>query len=94
MMQELRRAVLVFVLHLAVVNSGTLQESLQLLVHNLNLPWALALQQADDCDREWQPSGLAVAVQDDIVTYIDKVRFRCITLLCHTPSHQVGGRVP
>ena len=89
-MQELRRAVLVFVLHLAVVNSSTLQESLQLLVHNLNLPWVLALQQADDCDQEWQPSELAVAVQDDLVTYIDKVRCRRIIFLCHTSSHQAG----
>jgi len=72
--QELRKTVLVFTLHLAVVNTGTIQQTLQLLVHNLNLPWPLALQQADDLGgQEWQPSGLAVAVQDDIIATIDKV---------------------
>jgi hypothetical protein len=72
--QELRKTVLVFMLHLAVVNTGTIQQTLQLMVLNLNLPWPLALQQAEGVGgQEWQPSGLAVAVQDDIIATLDKV---------------------
>jgi len=83
--QELRDAVLVFMLHLAVVNTGTLQESLQLLVLTLNLPWPLALQQADDDGQEWQPSELVVVVQKDIVKTIDKVPDPWHTLQLYDP---------
>lgn len=76
---------LVFMLHLAVVNTGTLQESLQLLVLTLNLPWPLALQQADDDGQEWQPSELVVVVQKDIVKTIDKVPDPWHTLQLYDP---------
>lgn len=60
-------------LHLAVVNSTTTLQILQVLVLNLGLPWALATQHPDVMGKEWHPSHEVQAVQDDIIEALEKV---------------------
>ena len=65
-------------LHLAVVNSTTTHQILQVLVLNLGLPWALAAQQADVMGKEWHPSLEVQAVQDDIIETLEKVSVQAL----------------
>lgn len=72
--QELRTLVLNFMLHLVVVNATMTQQTLQVLVHNLGLPRALALQPSNP-EETWQPTKQIIAVQDDIISVLDRVSF-------------------
>ena len=73
LLQELRAAVLSFMLHLVVVNSTLTQQTLQVLVHSLNLPFAKAQAQPDAPFEEWRLSEQALAVQNDVIATLEQV---------------------
>ena len=62
-----------FMLHLVVVNSTLTQQTLQVLVHSLNLPFARAQAQPDVPADEWRLSEQALAVQNDVIATLEQV---------------------
>lgn len=73
-MQALRNALLSFMLHLVLVNGLMMQQTLQVLVHNLNLPFKLSQRHSDVITAEWKPSEQVITIQDDIIHTLETVR--------------------
>ena len=62
-----------FLHHLAVVSPTTTQQTLQTLILDMSLPFALAKEYHDDGGNEWQPTQLITDLHNDIVDTIAKV---------------------
>ena len=74
--QHLRAAVLRFMIHLVVVNGSLLMHCLQALVYSFQPP-RIGASMAEDPNvlaEPWQPSELAVAVQDQVISALEQVR--------------------